>query len=106
VALILKAKAWWSSKPGAGIGGDSQAVDGQSAALQLFLRAHARILVEARPSPILGVANQSCAHRIEAKVFNLNTLDTIATEKRRTPTLRGRPRYGLYRLRKKVDAGW
>ena len=68
-SLVLKAKAWWQSKPGAGIGGDCRAVDGQSAALPLFLRTHARILVEARPSPILGATNASCAHRIEVNVF-------------------------------------
>ena len=45
-------------KAGCGIGGDSPAVDGQSAALRLFLRAHARIFVETRPSPIPGVTDQ------------------------------------------------
>jgi hypothetical protein len=60
------------------------AVDDQSAALSLFVRAHARILVEARPSPILGVGDQPSAHGIEVDVFTLNTVGMVATEKTRT----------------------
>ena len=58
-------------KAGCGERRDSHAVDGQGAASQLFLRANARILVEARPWPILGAADQPCAHRIEVNVFDL-----------------------------------
>jgi hypothetical protein len=70
-SLVLKAKAWWWSKSGAGIGGDSHTVDGQGAGFQLFLRTHARILVEARASPIPGVTDQPRAHRIQVNVSNL-----------------------------------
>jgi hypothetical protein len=50
---VLKAKAWWQSKAGAGISGRSRARDGKSAALPLFPKGHARIIVPRRDEEIL-----------------------------------------------------
>jgi hypothetical protein len=75
--VILKAKAWWS-KPGAGIGGDSHAVDGQSPALPLFLRAHARMLWG--PMTKKEQSERKGRRNFDTAVLD-NTMDMTATEK-------------------------
>src|SRR5438094_4335779 len=53
------------------VGGHSDAVDDQTAASFLLIRAHARILVEARPSPTLRPPHQACLDGVQVDILYL-----------------------------------
>ncbi len=58
-----------NSRPG--IGGHSHAVDDEAAVPLLLFATPTRILVEARPSPILGASDQACPERVHTNVIDL-----------------------------------
>jgi len=53
------------------IGGHSHSINDQTAALVLFLGAHAGVFAVTGPSPIFGAADQTSPHRVKVYVVDL-----------------------------------